>query len=129
MSTINERFCIVRKELKLTQTEFATMANRTRSEISNIEYNKTTPKEEVIKAVCKAHGINREYLEYGKEPMLIPRSEEEEISEKVSAILNGPPDFQRAVVKMICSRSPAELKTLEKTFMDILENIRNAEKE
>ena len=77
MSTINERFCKVRKHLDLTQTEFAALANRTRSEISNIEYNKTSPKEEVIKAVCAAHGINRRYLEFGDEPMILPKPDED----------------------------------------------------
>ena len=45
MSTINERFREVREYLNLSQDEFATKANRTRSEIKNIEYNKTSPKE------------------------------------------------------------------------------------
>ena len=77
MSTINERFREVREVLKLSQDDFATMANRTRSEIKNIEYNKTSPKEEVIKAVCAAHGINRKYLEYGEEPMLMPEPDDD----------------------------------------------------
>ena len=77
MSTINERFRKVREHLKLSQTDFAAMANRTRSEISNIEYNKTSPKEEVIKAVCAAQGISRRYLETGEEPKLMPSPDDE----------------------------------------------------
>ena len=80
MSTINERFRIVRESLGLTQTEFATMANRTRSEISNIEYNKTLPKEEVIKAVCAAHGIDRIWLETGAGEPFRPVDRDEQIA-------------------------------------------------
>ena len=88
MATINERFREVREYLNLTQTEFATMANRTRSEISNIEYNKTSPKEEVIKAVCAAHNINRKYLELGEEPKILPEPDDDTayINELLTAV-------------------------------------------
>lgn len=76
MSTINERFREAREHLELSQEEFAQKANRTRSEIKNIEYNKTSPKEEVIKAVCSAHRINRKFLENGEQPIILPDIDE-----------------------------------------------------
>lgn len=72
MESINERIRKAREALGISQTEFAEKANRTRSEISNIEYGKTVPKEYVIKAICSAHNINRRYLELGEEPMFLP---------------------------------------------------------
>ena len=72
MEPINERIRKAREALGISQTEFAEQANRTRSEISNIEYGKTVPKEYVIKAICSAHNINRRYLEQGEEPMFLP---------------------------------------------------------
>ena len=88
MSTINERFREVREFLNLSQDEFATKANRTRSEIKNIEYNKTSPKEEVIKAVCAAHNINRKYLELGEEPKILPEPDDDTayINELLTAV-------------------------------------------
>lgn len=86
MSTINERFREVRDALNLSQEDFASIANRTRSEIKNIEYNKTSPKEEVIKAVCAAHGINRRYLEHGELPMLLPEPDAD--TDYISELLN-----------------------------------------
>ena len=86
MSTINERFRKVRDSLNLSQEDFPNMANRPRSEIKNIEYNKTSPKEEVIKAVCAAHGINRKYLEYGELPMLMPEPDAD--TDYISELLN-----------------------------------------
>ena len=97
MATINERFREVREYLNLTQTEFATMANRTRSEISNIEYNKTSPKEEVIKAVCAAHNINRKFLEFGEEPKII--TEPDDDSAYISELLNAVDDPVVDIIK------------------------------
>lgn len=101
MSTINERFREVREFLKLSQDDFATMANRTRSEIKNIEYNKTSPKEEVIKAVCSAHGINRKYLEYGEEPMLMPEPDDD--TEYINELLNESDNPFVILIKSIMS--------------------------
>ena len=112
MSTINERFREVREYLKLTQTEFATMANRTRSEISNIEYNKTSPKEEVIKAVCSAHGISRQYLETGEEPMLmLPLDEESELIDRFMENSDNP--LRSTIVAIIKTYMQLEPKDQE----------------
>jgi transcriptional regulator with XRE-family HTH domain len=101
MATINERFREVREYLNLTQTEFATMANRTRSEISNIEYNKTSPKEEVIKAVCAAHNINRKFLELGEEPKILPEPDDD--TAYISELLNAVDDPVVDIIKAFMS--------------------------
>lgn len=108
MSTINERFREVRKSLSLSQDDFAARANRTRSEISNIEYNKTSPKEEVIKAVCSAHGISETWLKSGEGEMLLPPLDEE--TEYISALLdevdNPLVDIIRAVMDVYMDLDP-----------------------
>jgi transcriptional regulator with XRE-family HTH domain len=101
MSTINERFREVREYLNLSQDEFATKANRTRSEIKNIEYNKTSPKEEVIKAVCAAHNINRKFLELGEEPKII--TEPDDDSAYISELLNAVDDPVVDIIKAFMS--------------------------
>ena len=108
MSTINERFRKVRDHLNLSQDEFAAMANRTRSEIKNIEYNKTSPKEEVIKAVCAAHGINRKYLELGEEPMLLPELDDdtEFINDLLAETDNALVDIIRSIMEVYRELDP-----------------------
>lgn len=115
MSTINERFREAREHLKLTQTEFAGLANRTRSEISNIEYNRTSPKEEVIKAVCSAHGISRRFLETGELPILLPGPEEESdyINDLLSELDNPFIDAIRAVMQAYEESSPEDKKRIK----------------
>lgn len=117
MTTINERFREVRELLDLTQDDFAKKANRTRSEIKNIEYNKTSPKEEVIKAVCAAHGINRRYLELGEEPKLLPAPADEAvlIDELLADLDNPMVSLIKSVMQVYLELSPAD-KEKAKTF-------------
>lgn len=115
MSTINARFREAREHLKLSQDDFASLANRTRSEIKNIEYNKTSPKEEVIKAVCSAHGISRRFLETGELPILLPGPEEESdyINDLLSELDNPFIDSIRAVMQAYEESSPEDKKRIK----------------
>lgn len=110
MGTINERFRFIREELGLSQEEFAARANRTRSEIKNIEYGKTSPKPEVIMAVCKAHGIDEVWLRTGIGSPNIKKSRKEELNAIFSDALEGVSDkdkFLRAVASVPDSAFPA----------------------
>lgn len=124
MYSINDRFRIIYKESGLSQEKFADKIKRSRGEVANIIYDKTVPKDKIIEATCEAFGINEDWLRYGLEPMRLERSKEEEIGEMVAAALGGDANFVQAVVKMICSRTPEELQTLEKAFRDIYEGIK-----
>jgi transcriptional regulator with XRE-family HTH domain len=117
MSTINERFREAREYLGLTQTQFASKANRTRSEISNIEYNKTSPKEEVINAVIKAHNINPEFLREGKLPIILPDLGEvgdtAYINELLGDLDNPFYEIIKAILKSYNEGTPAEKEALK----------------
>lgn len=122
MDSINERFREARKRLGISQDEFARAATRTRSEISNIEYGKTVPKEEVIQSVCKAHGISEVWLRTGEGEMFLPKSRKEELMDIFGSALNGVTDkdrFIRAVSQIPDEAFPAFvqfLKTLSEEF-------------
>lgn len=124
METINERFRKLREEIGLSQEEFAAKAHRTRSEIKNIEYGKTTPKDEVIASICSAYNIQEDWLRYGLEPMRVKRSREETLSEQAGQVLSGDPSFQKAVVQMILSRTDDELAVLEAALRQVYENLK-----
>ena len=123
MAEINERFRLVFKDSGLTQEEFARRINRGRGEIANIIYDKTTPKDAIITAVCEKFSVREEWLRDGLEPMRAPKSREEEISELVAQALNGDNEFKKAVIRMICNRTDAELETLNNALREIYENL------
>lgn len=124
MQTIAERIKFIRKEANLTQQKFADRIGAKQNTIAQYEIGRNIPLDPVVTAICKEFDVQEDWLRHGIGAMRVPKSEEEETFEMVSSVLNGSPDFKRAVVKMICSRTPDELKVLEKAFTDVLEGIK-----
>lgn len=124
MDAINERFREVRGLLSLSQDDFATAANRTRSEIKNIEYGKTSPKEEVIVSVCKAHNINPTWLRTGEGEPFNPPSRSEELAaifEKVEIGDDAKSRLIRAMARLPDEAFPALLEAVKEIAKDLAE--------
>lgn len=124
MSTIGERIKEIRKEAGLTQQKFAERIGAKQNTVAQYEIGRNVPIDPVITAICKEFDIQEDWLRYGLEPMRAARSREEEIAELVSSALVGSNDFKKAVIKMICSRSDAELKALEAALLAVYESIK-----
>ncbi len=61
-----ERIKFLRKnELKVTQDVFAAKISISRSNLGNIETGKVGVTDRVLTDICKAYGVNREWLENG----------------------------------------------------------------
>ena len=129
MSTINERFREAREHLKLSQDDFAGMANRTRSEIKNIEYNKTSPKEEVIKAVCSAHSIDRVWLETGVGEPFHPKDKQEELKAVFADVLSGRPSEKNAFIEAMAQLPDDVFPVLVKSWIAAAEAMKEKLKE
>lgn len=122
MSTINERFRRLREEKGLSQEEFASGAHRTRSEIKNIEYGKTVPKEEVIQSVCVAYGVNETWLRTGEGEMFKPVSKDAELAAFLGDIMHGETaDFRRRLVAALARFGPDEWELLERMVSRLAE--------
>lgn len=119
MDSINERFREVRKLLGKSQDAFATEANRTRSEISNIEYGKNAPKPEVISAVCSAHGIDRVWLETGVGEPFRPRSREDEIATALAQAMSCNESAKQRIIRAM-AQLPDELFPYVERILDEL---------
>lgn len=123
MEPINERFRELRKLTGMSQEAFAQKASRTRSEIKNIEYGKTTPKEEVIKAVCKAHKANEIWLRTGVgEPFDDEASREVEMTELFAELMSDRPEaFRTRLVTTLLRFRPdgPEWAILERIYEQI----------
>jgi transcriptional regulator with XRE-family HTH domain len=119
MDSINERFREVRKLLGKSQDAFAAEANRTRSEISNIEYGKNAPKPEVISAVCSAHGIDRVWLETGVGEPFRPRSREDEIAAALAQAMNCNESAKNRIIRAM-AQLPDELFPYVERILDEL---------
>ena len=121
---MQERIKFLRKKvLKKTQKDFATDLGLSENFIWQIEKGERTPSDRTISDICRIYGIQEDWLRYGLEPMRAEKSEEEQIAELVGSALNGSSRLKKAVIKMICSKSDAELQALEDMLRQLYEDI------
>ena len=113
-----------KKHLKLTQKAFADQLGLSENFVWQIEKGERLPSDRTISDICRIFDIKEDWLRYGLEPMRAAKSREEEIAELVGSALSGSNDFKQAVIRMICSRTDEELKTLEAALTAVYENIK-----
>lgn len=66
MQDIIERIKYIRKEMKLSQEEFAKILNMKRNSITQIETNRRNPSERTILDVCEKLNVNEIWLRTGE---------------------------------------------------------------
>ena len=120
---MHERIKFVRQSKKMTQLQFAAELGLSRNYIAMIEIGQREPSDRTISDICRIFNIQEDWLRYGLEPMNLELSREEEIAELVGRTLSGGSEFQKAVVRMICSRTDEQLKALEDALQTIYDNI------
>lgn len=126
-STMGERIRSVRVAQNLTQQEFADKIGCARSTVTNYELDQKMPLNPVIATICREFNVSEDWLRTGEGEMRIPRSRDEEISYMVGKAMNGNP-LQKAVIRMICSRSEDELEALDKMLKDLYAEVMEEEK-
>lgn len=92
---INSRITLIRKELKLTQTEFGEALGVSRDVIKNLEYNRVEPKALFLDHLCKVYNVNPNWLETGEGEMFREKTEYEALAEFFGDVLNDQPESFR----------------------------------
>lgn len=131
MRTINERISwLVANNGKVkTKTDFSKLINISQPYLSQICSSDRIPSDRTIADICRIFDIREEWLRHGLEPMRAPRSREEEIAELVGSTLRGSNEFKKSVVRMICSRTDEELRTLEAAIRTIYEDLQKEDRD
>lgn len=120
---MKDRFKTIRQTANLTQAQFAEKIGLSRNFVAMIEIGQREPSDRTISDICRIFGVNPEWLKTGDGEMFEPKTREEEIADLVGQALNGSDEFKLAVIKMICSRTDDELKTLEAALRKIYESL------
>lgn len=84
---MNERIKALRKELKLTQQEFADKLKISRGNIGAYEVGKNAPSDAVIALICKTFNASETWLRSGEGEMFEELPEEDEVAAYVSELL------------------------------------------
>lgn len=120
---MNNRIKAIRQGENLTQSQFADKIGLSRNYVAMIEIGQREPSDRTISDICRIFDIQEDWLRYGLEPMRAARSEEEEIAELVGQALKGSSDFKKAVIRMICTRTPEQLQALEDALRAVCESL------
>lgn len=124
---MNERLKKLRKELDMTQQEFADSIGIKRSTMATYESGRNEPIDAVISLICRQHGVNENWLRTGEGEMFEELTEQQKIlkytalllKDKDSAIANA---IQTLIVtyEQLDDTSKAVLEKIAKQYIDNL---------
>ncbi len=116
---MNERLKKLRRELGLTQQEFADKIGVKRNSLANYETGRNTPIDAIIVSICREFNVNEDWLRTGKGDMFIKLSYSDEIAQFVGDLLSEEDDsFKKRLI--------SGLAALDDNGWRVLENFLNS---
>ena len=121
---MNERLKKLRKELDMTQQEFADKLGTARNNIAGYETGKRNPSNAVISLICREFNINEKWLRTGEGEMFIELSRSDEIAQFVGQLMTEEDDsFKKRLVSGLAALDDNGWKVLE-DFLDSIQKKR-----
>lgn len=112
--TLGERIKKLRKELDLTQQEFADRIGIKRNSIAQVELGRNTSDQTII-SICREFNVNEAWLRTGEGEMFVQMTRSQEIAEFVGKVLQGEEDnFKRRFIAMLSRLDENDWIVLEK---------------
>lgn len=119
---MNERIKKLRKELDLTQQEFADRISVKRGGIANYEIGRNEPTDSVISLICREFHVNEEWLRTGQGEMFIKQTRDEQIASFIGAIQMDENDsFKKRLISMLSALDESEWEMLERMALKLYE--------
>lgn len=99
---INERIRYLRKnELKMSQDDFASKIDISRSNLGNIEIGRIAVTDRVISSICREYNINEEWLRNGTGDMFVKVSAYEKAYNRFGYIMENSSPSKKAALSML----------------------------
>lgn len=117
---VHERVKLVRKQLKMSQTEFAEKLGTNRDVLANIENNRLKNpqlKEPILKLICKDFGVSYPWLSEGMGEM--NQSDEKEAQEIIDSVMTGNNEFAKKVLVAFAKMSEDQWKLIKNIIEQI----------
>ena len=122
---MKERIKKIRKELNLTQQEFADKLKVPRNTIAGYEVGKSNPSDAAINNICREFKVNEEWLRVGTGDIFIEQTRDEQIATFIGSMQYGNADsFKKRFISMLSSLEESEWEVLEK-MVTMLYNKKN----
>lgn len=118
---MNERLKKLRKELDMTQQEFADRIGIKRNSLANYETGRNTPIDAIIVSICREFNVNENWLRTGEGKMFVEMSYDDEIAQFVGQVMGEEDDsFKKRLISGLAALDDNGWKVLE-DFLDSIQ--------
>lgn len=112
---LKDRFKELRKELNVTQQEFADKLKISRNFVAQIEMGSKVPSDRTIDDVCREFNVNEEWLRSGTGEPFQPENKNDEISKLFGNVLkSSDDDFKYRLINALAKLDDSGWDNLEK---------------
>lgn len=119
---MKDRFKELRKELNVTQQEFADKLKISRNFVAQIEMGRKVPSDRTIDDVCREFNVNEEWLRTGNGDMFVPGIKDKQISAMLADVMkSGEDSFRHRLVSALARLDDEGWDNLEK-LIDMISN-------
>lgn len=119
---MKDRFKELRKELNVTQQEFADKLKISRNFVAQIEMGSKVPSDRTIDDVCREFNVNEEWLRTGNGDMFVPGIKDKQISAMLADVMkSGEDSFRHRLVSALARLDDEGWDNLEK-LIDMIPN-------
>lgn len=124
MST-GDRLRSLRKDLKLTQTEFARKIGLKQASIGLIENNTRNLTDRNIMSICEVFGVSEEWLREGKDEMYRKSNPDNNLAIEIAKLLSSDDDWTKNAVLQLLKLPPHERDVLKRFIGTLFSNNKN----
>lgn len=118
---MNNRIKELRKQLRLTQQQFAERIGSVQNTITGYETGRRVPSGQVIALICREFGVNETWLRTGEGEMFAPVDPENQLMEWAGRVLADSSDsFRARFVRMMMGLTDKEWAVLESKARQLL---------
>lgn len=119
---MNNRIKELRKQLRLTQQQFAERIGSVQNTITGYETGRRVPSGQVIALICREFGVNETWLRTGEGEMFAPVDPENQLMEWAGRVLADSSDsFRARFVRMMMGLTDKEWAVLEEKARQLLD--------
>lgn len=116
---MKDRIKRIRKELDLTQQEFAARIGIARGNIAAYEVGKNAPSDSVISLICREFGVNENWLRTGQDKMFVPRTRNQVLTDFVGDLINEPESFKTRLIEGLAKLETSDWEDIERIVLKL----------
>ncbi len=117
---LNERIKKLRRNLDLTQQEFAEKIGIKRNSLANYETGRNTPIDAILISICREFNVSEEWLRTGEGDMFLPADRNADIARLTKQLLNEESDsFKNRLISILSNLTVEEWEFLEKKAKEL----------